>query len=116
MSPDQELAQAWHRILTDRPFPGDGKKAVLWLRRQLLEVMPPGSPSCAVHEHEGARRLAATILGFAVSADDDDSERRGHGDSGDDADDDLNLERLRQRYAREHGGGRARGVRRRVPA
>ena len=107
MTPDQELVEAWQRILSDRAIRGDGAKAQLWLRRKLLAVPPINFPTCAVHDFEGQRRLAQELLSFAASADvepDEHLESRA----------DLDHERARRRAAGAEPQ-RPRGAARRVP-
>jgi hypothetical protein len=108
VTPDEELAEAWKRILTDHPAQGDGGKAVLWLRRVLHQVPPVTWPSCAVHDLEGQRRLAEMLLRFAVKAETEDAERR-------DARSDIAHESARQ-GAGITAGSRPRGAGRRVPS
>ena len=71
---NEELEQAWARVLSDRAVAGDGMRIAMWLRREQLKVTPQGWPACAVHDSEGARRLASQILGFVPEATDDASE------------------------------------------
>ena len=107
MTPNEELAEAWARVLTDRGTRGDGERIALWLRREVLKVLPLGAPTCAVHDSEGRRRLAAEILQFVPEDQpiDDAAEHR-------DARSDLAL----QRAGRAAGiGPGSRGARRRVP-
>ena len=106
MTPDQEMQEAWARVLSDRALAGDGMRVTLWLRRVQLKVTPEGYPACAVHDSEGQRRLASTILGFAPGTDDVDTESR-------DARSDLSLRRA-GRDAKP-GDARPRGAGRRVP-
>lgn len=107
MTPNQEAAEAWARVFQDRAIPGDGIKIVLWLRSKQLALSPVGASSCAVHDHEGHRRLAAQILTFAEPAEHD------HRTDADDARSDL----ARQRAGRSVSAGskRPRGAGRRVP-
>lgn len=106
MTPDQEMQEAWARVLSDRGLPGDGMRVTLWLRRVQLNVLPMGAPTCAVHDSEGQRRLASQILGFAPGTDDVDRERT-------DARSDLALRRASRDASA--GQSRARGANRRVP-
>jgi len=108
MTPDEELAAAWNRILNDCPSTGDGEKAMIWLRRKQLEVPPMGVEPCAVQDHNGMRRLAATILNFAVKSDDGNNERNS-------SNTDLTYERYRRAYDAATGGPKPRGAGRRVP-
>lgn len=105
MTIDEELVKAWERVLSDRAVSGDGMRVVLWLRRVQLDVLPMGAPTCAVHDSEGQRRLAAKILGFAPGTEDVDTERR-------DARSDLALRRAGRDVA---AAPRSRGAARRVP-
>jgi hypothetical protein len=68
---DEDLIAAWQRVLSDRALAGDGEMVLMWLRRVQMRVTPAGLQSCAVHDFEGQRRLAATILGFAVTPEHD---------------------------------------------
>ncbi len=82
---NDEITEAWRQALTSR----EGEALVLWLRRKVMEVPPMSLDTCAVHEHNGSRRLAATILGFAARPEHEPDERR-------DAAADLRHERERQ--------------------
>jgi hypothetical protein len=108
LTPTEELTEAWKRILSDRAAAGDGAKAILWLRSKLMLVSPLGAQSCAVHDFEGQRRLAAELLAFAVKAETEDAERR-------EARSDIAHESARQR-AGIPAGQRPRGAARRVPS
>lgn len=106
MNINDELNQAWQRVLADRAMPGDGMKVILWLRSKQLAVSPIGIPSCAVHDLEGQRRLASDILRFAEPAEHDPSR------DATDASADLAVQRARRR---DHPAAeRSRGARRRV--
>lgn len=108
-SPDEELVDAWGRILNDCPIGGDGEKARIWLRRRVLEVLPMNAEPCAVQDHNGARRLAALILNFAVKSDNDGRTERNNNDT------DFSFERRRRSHDAAAGSNKPRGAARRVP-
>lgn len=108
IDPDKEIVEAWGRLLNDCAHDGDGEKALIWLRRMQLDIPPMNAETCAVHDHNGARRLAATIINFAVTSENARSERSDYRT-------DADHQRARRRYADEHGGRRSRGAERRVP-
>jgi hypothetical protein len=101
----EELLEAWRAIFRTH----DGQMAILYLRGVLMEVPPPGSEACAVHENVGRRRVAQELLTLAMSAND---ARSGNADHADDARNDFAVARGRAaRVGAVRNGSRGAGPR-----